>query len=127
MQQAPNSERLDIAILPLADGRKAILPLEILAEVLRLDDQENEVGQLSWRGHELALESLDAFCGLEGPAPAEMTTVGIFRAHCDSAAPFRALAFSGNADHSCITAATLEGTEAVMFIPDLGELLYGCS
>lgn len=127
MQQTPSSDSLDIAILPLADGRKAILPLEILAEVLRLDVQESVDGQLNWRGHELAVESLDDFCGLDAPAPSEVTTVGIFRAHRNAAAPFRALAFKGNPDHSRITATMLEGTEAVMFIPDLGELLYGCS
>jgi hypothetical protein len=101
------------------------MPLEILAEVQNLPNQVQGIPKvLNWRGFELPLESLDGFCGCAEPEADTLTTVAVFRAHRDASAPFRVLAFQGNANHRRVTAAMLESSEAVMFIPDLAELLY---
>ena len=141
----PPKETLDVALLPLADGRHVMLPLEVLAEVQQLapvQQAEGEAEQLSWRGHELPIESLDSFCGLPVPARERLTTVGIVKAHQNSEQPFRALAFAGTASNIRISAESMtaqelpaEGhfagatqvNEQTYLIPDLPKLLFATS
>lgn len=92
-------------MLPLGDGRKVMIPLQALAEVLVLSTERE---RLSWRGHELAIGSLDAMCGLAEPPPIELTSVAVIKAHKDSDNPFRAIAFTGSAAHARISAEDLQ-------------------
>ncbi len=137
-------DTLDVALLPLEDGRKLMVPLQVLVEVqqiehLQLEDQGAALSELSWRGHELSVTSLDVLCGLPEPASERLASVGVFKAAANSAQPFRALAFCGIAGHSRIDAlslgpvdepgcgnflgATRMGEEDYL-IPDLPNLLF---
>ena len=110
MARSKDKKTLDVAMLPLSDGRQLMLPLAAIAEVQQLVNQEGSsgLGELSWRGQELPVESLDALCGLPEPSAEQLTTVAVFKAHKDSDRPFRALAFSGTAAHNEIEADALE-------------------
>ena len=133
---------LDIAMLPLADGRRLMLPMNAMVEVKQLPEVAegaNDLGSLNWRGMELPVQSLDAACGLPAPALENQRVVGIFRAAEDSEAPFRALAFCGTAAHGRINPEQLETTQRpaeghflgaamldneLYLIPDLPGLMY---
>jgi hypothetical protein len=104
-------ETLEVAMLPLHDGRRIVLPLQLLAEVQQTH-AENAQDGFSWRGMELEVGSLDALCGLPEPSRSEFTNIGIFKADKDSDSPFRALGFCGNANHKRIDAGQLEEAEA---------------
>lgn len=112
MTDTPIDTTLDIATLPLADGRHVAVPLLVLAEVqqLRLDDGGDDLGTLHWRGLELPVRSLDSFCGLPPAERSRHDTVGIFRSAEGSAEPFRALAFCGLAAHLALRADQLEAS-----------------
>lgn len=142
MSDSYNIETLDIAALPLSDGRKLAMPLLALAEVQQIRPTQEGLGSLKWRGHELPVTSLEAFCGLESPAVEAHTTVGVFRAEKESDAPFRALAFCGLAAYRCLQAGELNPVELpemghfsaaaelegeIYLIPDLPELLFSSS
>lgn len=143
MTALANSQYLDMAAMPLGDGRQIILPLMALAEVRQLrlaDSEETEgLGTLHWRGQELSIGSLDEFCGLEPSARELHTTVGVFRGGKEDASPFRALAFCGLAGHLRVSrdqvtsldipaeghfaaAAQIDGK--VYLVPDFESLLY---
>ncbi len=142
MARTKVKEILDVAMLPLADGRLVMIPLQVLAEVQQLnpvDQPEGRLGELVWRGHQLPIGSLDAVCGLPRPDHGRLTTVGIFKAGKDTVSPFRALAFSGTASHGRIDSSRLEPQEVpeeghfvgatlmheeVYLIPDLPGLLF---
>ena len=119
---------LEVAMLPLHDGRSIVLPLQLLAEVQQThpeDDQE----AFSWRGMLLEVDSLDGLCGLPEPSRSEFTNIGIFKADKDSDNPFRALGFCGNANHKRIEAEQLEavdGPEDGLFVgaTRLGDTTY---
>ncbi len=133
---------LDIATLPLADGRQVAVPLLALAEVQQYvpaEEGEEGLGSVHWRGQELKVQSLEEFCGLPAQAADAVRTVGIFRARHGSKEPFRALAFCGLAAHRRIVATEMvpaekpqEGIfsaaamlgEETYLIPDLPRLLY---
>ena len=135
-------DSLDIAILPLADGRSMMLPLEALAEVQQVNfagRSAEDLGEFNWRGYELPVESLDAVCGLNQPPVERLTTVAVFKADKDRSPPFRAMAFSGTASPARIEPSWLSevelSTEGVFssatrlhnelyLIPDLDKLLY---
>ena len=136
-------EILDVAMLPLEDGRQVMVPLEVLAEVQQLKNQPDreagDLGSLSWRGLELPIESLDAVCGLSAPCPELLSTVGVFKAAKNSDRPFRALAFTGTAANARIDESKMnphelpadghfvgatEMHEQVYLIPDLHRLLF---
>lgn len=110
------TDTLDIAELPLADGRRLALPLLVLAEVQQLRPSTEGLGSLKWRGHELQVQSLEAFLGLAEPPADAHKTVGIFRAAEGSDQPFHALAFCGLAAHRCIRPDEMEPAE----LPDGG-------
>ena len=112
----PEDPKLHVAVLPLSDGRQVVLPLDLLAEVTPLDDAAAD--KLEWRGAELVVESLDALFGLDKAADGQMN-VGIVRSG-GSGAPFRAMAFSGIAEHDRITAKDLEPSEASTEGPFIG-------
>ena len=133
---------LDIATLPLADGRQVAVPLLALAEVQQYSGGsagEEGLGCLQWRGHELPVQSLEEFCGL-APQPREnLVTVGIFRGREGGPEQFRALAFCGLAAHRQLNAADMQPVETpeegnftaaamigeqTYLIPDLPELLF---
>jgi hypothetical protein len=139
MSTIDNMKPLEIAALPLADGRKLALPLLALAEVQQLRPNGKDLGTLAWRGHQLTISSLDVFCGLEAPPVDAHSTVGIFRTGKAETEPFRALAFCGLAAHRCVkpedmtsielpqeghfcAAAELDGE--IYLVPDLPGLLY---
>ena len=105
MRNAQLQEVMDVAMLPLGDGRRIMVPLPVLAEVQLLDDDPKT---LKWRGYELPVSSLDGLCGLSEPAQDELTTVAVMRAHKDSEQPFRAFAFTGSASHARICAEDLK-------------------
>jgi hypothetical protein len=134
-------DTLEVATLPLQDGRQVVVPLQALVEVLQIEPGD-ESAELSWRGLELPVGSLDAFCGLSEPAPGCVSTIGVFKADKDSGQPFRALAFCGTAAHARIEAGQLEPEETpaeghfvsasrmgeqVYLIPDLPALLFAHS
>ncbi|KZX56960.1 hypothetical protein A3709_04085 [Halioglobus sp. HI00S01] len=109
------NETLDLAALPLADGRQVLLPLLTLAEVQQVKFEAGDaadLGTLKWRGHDIEVVSLEAFCGLDAAPREQHTTVGIFRANKDSKQPFQALAFCGLAAHMNVNAEQVE-TEAL--------------
>jgi hypothetical protein len=110
------TDTLDIAELPLADGRKLALPLLALAEVQQIRPSANDLGTLRWRGHNLKVHSLEAFLGLKQPPVEAHTTVAIFRAAKSADEPFRALAFCGLAAHRCIQPGDMTPVE----LPDKG-------
>ncbi len=115
------SSNLDIAILPLADGRFLMLPLNALAEVQQLAANDGVADfQLEWRGHELPIESLDALCGLQAPARERLTTVAVMRSSAEEGAPFRAWAFCGTASHGRVSAENMEAVEATLSPSFLG-------
>ena len=134
---------IDMATLPLGDGRHILLPLMALAEVqqlrLRQSDVTEGVGTLQWRGQELSIGSLDEFCGLTPHARELHTTVGVFRGSKEDSAPFRALAFCGLAAHLRVGpehvkpaaipaeghfAAAAEIDGKVYLVPDIERLIY---
>ena len=136
-------ETLDVALLPLEDGRQLMVPLEVLAEVQLLENRQElangDLGILNWRGLELSIESLDAICGLPAPSTEQLFAVGVFKAGKNSNRPFRALAFTGTAANARIDASKIESRdppadgyfigatemqEQVYLIPDLHRLLY---
>jgi hypothetical protein len=132
---------IDLAVLPLHDGRQVIMPLVALAEVRQISaNHDHELGTVQWRGHELPISSLDVFCGLPAAAIEQHTTVGIFRAGEDSGEPFRALAFCGLASHKLAGASDMVAVDVptegnftaaaevdgeVFLLPDLPGLMYG--
>ena len=135
-------DTLDVAILPLGDGRKVMVPLQALVEVQQIEDQETALSDLSWRGHELPVDSLDALCGLPEPARERLASVVVFKAAAHSEQPFRALAFCGIVGHSRIDAQSLGPAdepgngnflgvtrmgEEDYLIPDLPNLLFATS
>lgn len=143
MTAVASSRCLDMAAMPLGDGRQIILPLLALAEVRQLrlpvSGQEEGFGTLHWRGQELAIGSLDEFCGLAPQAREMHTTVGVFRGSKEDAASFRALAFCGLAGHLRVSrdqvqsldipaeghfAAAAEIDGKVYLVPDFERLLY---
>ncbi|QFU77086.1 hypothetical protein EY643_16295 [Halioglobus maricola] len=108
------NETLDLAALPLADGRQVLLPLLTLAEVQQVKFEKGDAGDmgtLSWRGHEVEVTSLEAFCGLEAAPREQHTTVGIFRANKDAKQPYHALAFCGLAAHMNVSAEDVQSEE----------------
>ena len=135
-------EFLDIATLPLADGRQLLVPLEALAEVQQVNfagRPPGDLGELHWRGLDLPITSLDEFLGLPEPPPERLNTVGIFKANKEYDVPFRALAFSGTASPGRAEPAWLKAVdmppdkhflgaakmhEHSYLIPDLGRLLF---
>jgi hypothetical protein len=142
MKKKEPRELLDVALLPLEDGRKLMVPMQVLVEV-QLLEKEPEVTdapeEMSWRGHDLPIESLDVVCGLPMPARENISTVGVFKADKNSSQPFRALSFCGNSAHRCIEAFGLQSAdvpeegyflgatrleEQVCLIPDLPKLLF---
>lgn len=144
MTALESTANIDMAALPLADGRKIALPLMALAEIqqLRFDeagDENGGFGTLEWRGLELAISSLDEFCGLEAQSPDQHTTVGVFRGSSDTPESFKALAFCGLASHLNVGAdevksvdkpkeghfgAAAEIAGELYLIPDIESLLY---
>jgi hypothetical protein len=138
-------DTLDIATLPLADGRHVIVPLNVLSEVQQVNfagRSEDDLGEFSWRGYELKIDSLDVLCGLEAPPAERLTTVGVFKADQDMDPPFRALAFSGTASPGRVEATWLTEVDLpeddvfagatrmhneLYLIPHLPKLLYGAS
>ena len=141
MARKKESEKLDVAMFPLVDGRQVMLPLQALAEVQQLEPvEEGQTAQdeIEWRGFTLDIESLDALLGLTEPAREKFTTVGIFKSGKNSDKPFRALAFYGtpaqgriesanlsplkSPKEECFVGATLLGEQSYL-IPDLPRLL----
>ncbi|TGD70917.1 hypothetical protein E4634_20140 [Mangrovimicrobium sediminis] len=133
---------LEIAALPLADGRFIAVPLLALAEVQQFaaNDEGEGLGSLYWRGHELPVGSLDEFCGLPAPGRERHVTIGIFRGSDTASDKFRALAFCGLAEHRMVSAADFNNMETpaegrfaaaaevggqTYLVPDLPALLYG--
>ena len=135
-------DMIDIAILPLADDRQVLVPLGALAEVKQVNfagRPAGDLGELSWRGYELPIASLDASVGLPEPQPERLSTVGVFKADKDCDPPFKALAFSGIASPGRIEAIMLDPVEMeadehfvgatrmhdlTYLIPDLDKLLF---
>ncbi|MEE4192829.1 MAG: hypothetical protein V2I66_14705 [Halieaceae bacterium] len=137
------TDNLEVAMLPLSDGRQIMVPLQALAEVQQVNfagRPAGDLGEFTWRGYELSIQSLDEVCGLPAPSPERLTTVGVFKADKDMDPPFRALAFSGTAspgrvEPSWLTTVDLppEGVfvgatrlhNELYLIPDLPRMLYG--
>lgn len=135
-------EILDIAMLPMADGRQLMVPLNVLAEVQQVNFAgrlTGDLGELGWRGYQLPITSLDALVGLPEPGPERLTTVGVFKADRESDPPFRALAFTGTAAPGRIEPDDLEPLETPLeghflgavkmhdhdfLIPDIQKLLF---
>ena len=130
-------------MLPLSDGRQIMVPLKALAEVQQVNfagRPAGDLGEFSWRGFELDIQSLDEACGLPAPGPERLTTVGVFKADKDVDPPFRALAFSGTASPGRVEASWLTSVDLppegvflgatrmnndLFLIPDLPRMLYG--
>lgn len=143
MTSKHTNNTLDIAILPLADGRCVAIPLLALAEVQQFpgnDSGEDGLGTLHWRGHDLPIASLEEFCGLPAQPREQQVTVGVLRAGQDAEPRFRALAFCGLAAHRRVNASEFQALEPpqegcftaaaevdgiTCLIPDLPGLLYG--
>ncbi|MDJ0878534.1 MAG: hypothetical protein QNI86_07975 [Halieaceae bacterium] len=144
MAKAPE-DNLEIAMLPLSDGRQIMVPLHALAEVQQVNfagRPAGDLGEFTWRGYELEIQSLDEVCGLSAPDPERLTTVGVFKADKDMTPPFRALAFSGTASPGRVEASWLTPVDLpaegvflgatrmnndLFLIPDLPRILYGAS
>ncbi len=142
MNQTDIAEKLELALLPLADGRQVALPLTLLAEVSQInlaDKREGNLGIFKWRGLDLPISSLEEFCGLPAPAPEQHMTVGVFRASQDSDQHFRAIAFCGLASHNMVAAGDMQDVAApqegnflgsaevggeTYLVPDLSVLSY---
>jgi hypothetical protein len=136
---------IEIATLPLSDGRHIMVPLNVMVEVQQVNfagRSAADLGVFTWRGYDLKIESLDALCGLSQPAPERLTTVGVFKADKDMKPPFRALAFSGTASPGRIEASVLQQVDLppdgvfagatrmhneLYLIPDLPRLLFGAA
>lgn len=134
---------LEVAMLPLSDGRQIIVPLQALAEVQQVNfagRPPGDLGEFTWRGYDLEIQSLDEVCGLPAPGPERLTTVGVFKADKDMDPPFRALAFSGTASPGSVEASALSSVDLppdgvfvgatrlhneLYLIPDLPRMLYG--
>ena len=148
MSRKEPKDTLEVAMLPLQDGRQVVVPLQVLVEVQQIQLGENvegepaELTELSWRGHELPIDSLDTLCGLPAPTRERLSTVAVFKADKAAQHPFRALAFCGNAAHRRIDAGSLNPAdipgdgyfvgamqmeEQVYLIPDLPKLLFAAS
>jgi hypothetical protein len=141
MKKEPR-DTLEVATLPLEDGRKVVVPLQALVEVQQIEaaaEGEEAPQELDWRGLDLPVESLDALCGLPTPPRERMSTLGIFKADKASQQPFRAVGFCGAAAHLRIDAAGLAPEdvpadgffvgatriqEEVHLIPNLPKLLF---
>lgn len=121
MAKASTRDTLEVALLPLANGRQLMVPLVAIAEVqqLRWEDGQEQQQVLQWRGYSLPVQSLDVLLRLPEPSAKQLTNVAVFKAHKDSTPPFRALAFCGNAGHRRITA---ESIEAEVAVPSAGCL-----
>lgn len=144
MAKAP-ADSVDIAMLPLGDGRQIMVPLNAMTEVQQVNfagRSAEDLGVYSWRGHDLKIESLDALCGLPAPPPERLTTVGVFRADKNMKPPFKALAFSGTASPGSIEATWLTAVDLpedkvfagatrmhneLYLIPNLPRLLFGAA
>jgi len=136
---------LDVATLPLADGRRLLLPLKALAEVQQwrpADPTGGELGILNWRGYELPVTTLEELCGLAEPENERLTHLVVFKATKDAKIPFRAVALTSEAAHERIDAESLAeeekpGEEAFVasarlrdqsyLIPDLPTLLFSAA
>ena len=99
-------ETIDVAMLPLGDGRQIMFPLQALAEVQQLTPSEGPMG-LDWRGSQLPVVSLDSLCGLPEPDQEGLTALVVIKADKDSDSPFRVFAFTGTAAHARICAKDL--------------------
>ena len=142
---AATQDKLDVAFLPLGDGRQIVVPLTVMAEVQQVNfagRPAGDLGDFTWRGYDLKIESLDGVCGLQEPPPERLTTVGVFKADKDKQPPFRALAFSGIASPGRIEPGWLKEVEPpgegafigatqlhneLYLIPDLSRILYAAA
>ena len=142
MENIDNAERLELALLPLADGRRVAIPLTLLAEVRQIkisSKDQTDLGCFKWRGHDLLIHSLEEMCGLPAPSPEEHMTVGVLRASRDASQPFRAIAFCGLASHRMLDADQMQDVELpaegtfrgaaevdgeTYLVPDLSVLTY---
>jgi hypothetical protein len=143
MAQTAARDTLEVAMLPLSNGRQIIVPLQALAEVQQVNfagRPEGDLGEFTWRGYELKIQTLDEACGLPAPNPEGLTTVGVFKADMDMDPPFRALAFSGTASPGRVEPSWLSSVDLpadgvflgatrlhseLYLIPDLPKMLYG--
>ncbi len=110
MRNNKPEETIDVALLPLGDGRQIMFPLEALAEVQQLTPSEGPMGldwALDWRGYQLPVTSLDSLCGLAEPDQEGLTALVVVKADKDSDSPFRAFAFTGTAAHARVSAKDL--------------------
>jgi chemotaxis protein histidine kinase CheA len=142
MTAQQHEDTLEVALLPLADGRCIVVPLAAIAEVKQLTTETgsgSELGDLDWRELVLPIASLDAVCGLDKPQQEQLQSVAVFKASADSEQPFRALAFTGTAAHRRVSASVMEEAEIpasgdfsgatkigdqVFLIPNLQGLLF---
>ncbi len=138
-----SNNSLDVAMLPLSDGRQILVPLQALAEVQQVNfagRPAGDLGEFTWRGYELDIQSLDEACGLPAPATERLTTVGVFKADQKMDPPFRALAFSGTASPGSVEPSVLTSVDLppegvflgatrlhndLYLIPDLPRMLFG--
>lgn len=142
MTAQQHKETLEVALLPLADGRCIVVPLAAIAEVKQLTTEITSgsgLGELDWRELVLPIASLDAVCGLDAPQQEQLQSVAVFKAGAHTEHPFRALAFTGTAAHRLVSASVMEAAEIpasgdfagatkigdqVFLIPDLQGLLF---
>ena len=140
--QEMNDDTLEVALLPLGDGRCIVVPLAAISEVKQMAPEAKtggEMGELVWRELKLPIASLDAVCGLDTPQQEQLESVAVFKASAASEQPFRALAFAGTAAHRRVSARLMEEAEIpasgqfvgatkigdqVFLIPDLQGLLF---
>ena len=145
MANSAATDNLEVAMLPLSDGRQIMVPLQALAEVQQVNfagRPMGDLGEFTWRGYELAIQSLDEVCGLPAPDPERLTTVGVFKADKDMDPPFRALAFSGTASPGSVEPSWLTSVDLpregvfvgatrlhneLYLIPDLPRMLFEAS
>ena len=106
MRNNQPEQTIDVAMLPLGDGRQIMFPLQALAEVQQLTPTEGPV-ELDWRGYQLPVTSLDSLCGLAEPDQKGLTALVVVKADKDSDNPFRAFAFTGTAAHARVSAKDL--------------------
>ena len=136
------ADTLEVAMLPLGDGRLIMVPLMAIAEVKQLDAKTRagqDLGDLDWRELQLPIGSLDVSCGLDSPLQEQLHSVAVFKARSDSEQPFQALAFTGTAAHRRVSASVMEEAEIpvsghfvgatkigeqVFLIPDLQRMLF---
>ncbi|MCX2980428.1 hypothetical protein EYC98_06020 [Halieaceae bacterium IMCC14734] len=140
--QEMNESTLEVALLPLGDGRCIVVPLDAISEVKQMAPEAKsgrDLGELDWREMMLPIASLDAVCGLDTPQKEQLESVAVFKASAASKQPFRALAFAGTAAHRRVSASLMEEAEIpasgqflgatkigdqVFLIPDLQGLLF---